>query len=134
MEYIRVSFLCSENDASSENEQLLSRSIDSDEEPASDKQSSTEANNPSQNLLDVGNKPDLCLLSLALIDHDRGCNRTPGVTAGQDHNVLSSNNVANSNHISNMNSINNNNNKTPGVGGWSFLKDLTRAKNDWKLN
>lgn len=105
----------SENDASSENEQLLSRSIDSDEEPASDKQGSTEANNPSQNLLDVGNKPDLCLLSLALIDHDRGCNRTPGVTAGQDHNALSSNNVANSNHISSMNSINNNNNKTPGM-------------------
>lgn len=127
-------FCCSENDASSENEQLLSRSIDSDEEPASDKQSSTEANNPSQNLLDVGIKPDLCLLSLALIDHDRGCNRTPGVAAGQDHNALSSNNVANSNHISNMNSINNNNNKTPGVGRWSFLKDLTRAKNDWKLN
>uniref|UniRef100_A0A3Q2ZA00 Ectodysplasin A receptor n=1 Tax=Kryptolebias marmoratus TaxID=37003 RepID=A0A3Q2ZA00_KRYMA len=34
-----------ENDASSENEQLLSRSIDSDEEPTSDKQGSTETTN-----------------------------------------------------------------------------------------
>lgn len=122
--------MCSENDASSENEQLLSRSIDSDEEPASDKQGSAEANNPSQSLLDVGNKPDLCLLSLALVDHDRGCSRAPGtVAAGQDHNAPSSNNVANSNHISSVTSINNNNNnKTPGVGRWSFLKDLARAK------
>lgn len=102
----------------------MSRSIDSDEEAASDKQASTEANNPSRSLLDVGNKPDLCLLSLALIDHDHGCNRTPGVTAGQDHNALSSNNVANSNHISSMNSINNNNNKTPGVGRWRFLNKI----------
>lgn len=120
----------SENDASSENEQLLSRSIDSDEEAASDKQGSNEANNPGQILLDVGNKPDLCLLSLALMDHDRGCSRTPGIAAGQDHNAPSSNNVAKSNHISSMNSINNNNisNKTPGVGRWSFLADLTRVE------
>lgn len=119
----------SENDASSENEQLLSRSIDSDEEAASDKQGSTEASNPSQSLLDVGNKPDLCLLSLALIDQDRGCNRTPGVPGGQDHSALSSNNVANSNHISSMNSINNNNNnKTPGVGRRSFLGRSNESK------
>lgn len=121
------SFLCSENDASSENEQLLSRSIDSDEEAASDKQGSAETNNPNLNLVNVGNKPDLCLLSLGLVDHDRGCNRTPSTAACQDQNTLSPNNVANSNHISSMNSINNNN-KTPGVGRWSFLKDLTRVE------
>uniref|UniRef100_A0A3B3V5T4 Ectodysplasin A receptor n=1 Tax=Poecilia latipinna TaxID=48699 RepID=A0A3B3V5T4_9TELE len=41
-DYIKCYFVCvcSENDASSENEQLLSRSIDSDEEPPSDKQGS----------------------------------------------------------------------------------------------
>ncbi|XP_067300786.1 tumor necrosis factor receptor superfamily member EDAR [Pseudorasbora parva] len=45
----------SENDASSENEQLLSRSIDSDEEAAQDKQA------------------DLCLLSLVHLTRDKTC-------------------------------------------------------------
>ncbi|XP_058990257.1 tumor necrosis factor receptor superfamily member EDAR isoform X4 [Mustela nigripes] len=45
----------SENDASSENEQLLSRSLDSDEEPASDKQGS----------------PELCLLSLVHLAREK---------------------------------------------------------------
>nr|XP_045002610.1 tumor necrosis factor receptor superfamily member EDAR isoform X3 [Jaculus jaculus] len=45
----------SENDASSENEQLLSRSVDSDEEPAPDKQGS----------------PELCLLSLVHLAREK---------------------------------------------------------------
>ncbi|KAM5252633.1 tumor necrosis factor receptor superfamily member EDAR isoform 1-T1 [Hipposideros larvatus] len=45
----------SENDASSENEQLLSRSMDSDEEPATDKQGS----------------PELCLLSLVHLAREK---------------------------------------------------------------
>uniref|UniRef100_A0A3B5MHH5 Ectodysplasin A receptor n=1 Tax=Xiphophorus couchianus TaxID=32473 RepID=A0A3B5MHH5_9TELE len=63
----------SENDASSENEQLLSRSIDSDEEPSSDKQGSVESASPNPNLclVDLGNKPDLSLLSLGLLDRSR---------------------------------------------------------------
>uniref|UniRef100_A0A3B3ZJ61 Tumor necrosis factor receptor superfamily member EDAR death domain-containing protein n=1 Tax=Periophthalmus magnuspinnatus TaxID=409849 RepID=A0A3B3ZJ61_9GOBI len=62
-----------ENDASSENEQLLGRSIDSDEEAALDKQGSADSTNPTPNLclVNVGNKPDLCLLSLGLLEHDR---------------------------------------------------------------
>ncbi|XP_030642450.1 tumor necrosis factor receptor superfamily member EDAR [Chanos chanos] len=47
----------SENDASSENEQLLSRSIDSDEEAAQEKQGAT----------------DLCLLSLVHLTRDKTC-------------------------------------------------------------
>ncbi|XP_050974387.1 tumor necrosis factor receptor superfamily member EDAR [Labeo rohita] len=47
----------SENDASSENEQLLSRSIDSDEEAAQDKQGAA----------------DLCLLSLVHLTRDKTC-------------------------------------------------------------
>lgn len=114
-----VFFMCSENDASSENEQLLSRSIDSDEEAASDKQGSAETNNPNLCLVNLGNKPDLCPLSMGLVDHDRGCNRTPTIGAGQDNNIPSPNHVASTNHISSVNAINNNN-KTPGVGRWRF--------------
>ncbi|XP_026109312.1 tumor necrosis factor receptor superfamily member EDAR [Carassius auratus] len=47
----------SENDASSENEQLLSRSMDSDEEAAQDKQGTA----------------DLCLLSLVHLTRDKTC-------------------------------------------------------------
>ncbi|XP_035378847.1 tumor necrosis factor receptor superfamily member EDAR isoform X1 [Electrophorus electricus] len=47
----------SENDASSENEQLLSRSMDSDEEAAQEKQGAT----------------DLCLLSLVHLTRDKTC-------------------------------------------------------------
>ncbi|KAA0715359.1 Tumor necrosis factor receptor superfamily member EDAR [Triplophysa tibetana] len=46
---------CSENDASSENEQLLSRSIDSDEEAAQDKQTAA----------------DLCLMSLVHLTREK---------------------------------------------------------------
>lgn len=55
----------SENDASSENEQLLSRSVDSDEEPAPDKQGS----------------PELCLLSLVHLAREKsaGNNKSAGV-------------------------------------------------------
>ncbi|XP_012377663.1 tumor necrosis factor receptor superfamily member EDAR isoform X3 [Dasypus novemcinctus] len=55
----------SENDASSENEQLLSRSMDSDEEPAPDKQGS----------------PELCLLSLVHLTRDKSStnNRSTGI-------------------------------------------------------
>ncbi|XP_072300164.1 tumor necrosis factor receptor superfamily member EDAR [Eucyclogobius newberryi] len=102
----------SENDASSENEQLLGRSIDSDEEAASDKQISADSNNPKPNLClgNVGNKPDLCLLSLGLLEHERVCNGTtsPGST------VPSPNHLSNINHINTMNALNNNN-KTPGM-------------------
>uniref|UniRef100_A0A8C7NYM1 Tumor necrosis factor receptor superfamily member EDAR death domain-containing protein n=1 Tax=Oncorhynchus mykiss TaxID=8022 RepID=A0A8C7NYM1_ONCMY len=50
----------SENDASSENEQLLSRSMDSDEEAALERQGAADPN-PSLCLLNLGTKPDLCL-------------------------------------------------------------------------
>ncbi|XP_060040226.1 tumor necrosis factor receptor superfamily member EDAR isoform X2 [Erinaceus europaeus] len=50
----------SENDASSENEQLLSRSMDSDEEPAPDKQGS----------------PELCLLSLVHLAREKPATTT----------------------------------------------------------
>jgi hypothetical protein len=55
----------SENDASSENEQLLSRSVDSDEEPAPDKQGS----------------PELCLLSLVHLAREKSVtsNKSAGV-------------------------------------------------------
>ncbi|KAF7666779.1 hypothetical protein LDENG_00090900 [Lucifuga dentata] len=108
----------SENDASSENEQLLSRSIDSDEEAASEKQGSVETSNPNPNvcLVNLSNKPDLCLLSLGLLDRDRACNGTPAIVAGSANSIPSSNNIsnqiANTNHISSLNAINNN--KTPG--------------------
>lgn len=113
--------VCSENDASSENEQLLSRSIDSDEEAASEKQGSTDTNNLNPNLCLVnrGNKPDLCLLSLGLLDRDRVCNGTPTITAGQANNIPSPNHISNTNHISSVNTINNNN-KAPGVGKRNF--------------
>lgn len=106
----------SENDASSENEQLLSRSIDSDEEATSDKQGSADNTNPNPNLclVNLGNKPDLCLLSLGLLDRARSCNGTPTSTTGQANNIQSSNHINNGNHISSMNAINNNN-KTPGM-------------------
>lgn len=109
-------FVLSENDASSENEQLLSRSIDSDEEAASEKQGSADSNNLNPNLCLVngGNKPDLCLLSLGLLDREHFCNGTPPVTAGQGNNILSPTHVTSTNHISSVNAINNNN-KTPGV-------------------
>ncbi|XP_061734787.1 tumor necrosis factor receptor superfamily member EDAR-like [Nerophis ophidion] len=85
-----------ENDASSENEQLLSRSMDSDEDSSLEKQGSLDANNlnPTLGLLNLGNKPDLCLLSLGLLDPDHGCNGTayvarnlpsPGHTGGVNH-------------------------------------------------
>ncbi|XP_004704487.1 tumor necrosis factor receptor superfamily member EDAR [Echinops telfairi] len=55
----------SENDASSENEQLLSRSMDSDEEPAVDKQGS----------------PELCLLSLVHLTREKSSpsNKSTGI-------------------------------------------------------
>lgn len=112
----------SENDASSENEQLLSRSIDSDEEPTSDKQGSAEITNPNTNLclVNLGNKPDLCLLSLGLLDRGRACNGNPNATASQANNIPNPNHISNVNHIANSNHISsvnalNNNNKTPGM-------------------
>ncbi|KAM7407636.1 hypothetical protein PAMA_003391 [Pampus argenteus] len=112
----------SENDASSENEQLLSRSMDSDEEAALEKQGSAETNtlNPNLCLVNLGNKPDLCLLSLGLLDRDRACNGTPNIATSSANNVQSPNHIGNvnhiagTNHISNVTSINNNN-KTPGM-------------------
>ncbi|XP_024143097.2 tumor necrosis factor receptor superfamily member EDAR isoform X2 [Oryzias melastigma] len=103
----------SENDASSENEQLLSRSIDSDEEPTSDKRRSSEATNHNLCQANMGNKPDLCLLSLGLLDHRVVCNGTPASAGGQTNNTPAPNHIASSN-VSSMNAINNNN-KTPGM-------------------
>ncbi|XP_058249690.1 tumor necrosis factor receptor superfamily member EDAR [Hemibagrus wyckioides] len=57
----------SENDASSENEQLLSRSIDSDEEAAQERQGAT----------------DLCLLSLVHLTRDKTCSNN---TANNNNN------------------------------------------------
>lgn len=115
-------YICSENDASSENEQLLSRSIDSDEEAGTEKQGSAETTNldPNLCLVNLGNKPDLCLLSLGLLDRGRVCNGTPGIAASQTNipspnHMNNVNRIASSNHISSVNGINNNN-KTPGVG------------------
>uniref|UniRef100_A0A673AY92 Tumor necrosis factor receptor superfamily member EDAR death domain-containing protein n=1 Tax=Sphaeramia orbicularis TaxID=375764 RepID=A0A673AY92_9TELE len=112
----------SENDASSENEQLLSRSIDSDEEAASDKQGSADNNNPNPNLclVNMGNKPDLCLLSLGLLDRDRACNGTPNIGTSPTNNISNSTHISNVNHLTSTNHINsmnaiNNNNKTPGM-------------------
>ncbi|KAM3607920.1 uncharacterized protein V6R79_016213 [Siganus canaliculatus] len=104
----------SENDASSENEQLLSRSIDSDEEAASDKQGSAETNNAKLCLVNLGNKPDLCLLSLGLLDRDRTCTGAPTITTDHGNTMSSPNHVASTNHVSSVNAINNNN-KTPGM-------------------
>ncbi|XP_068185969.1 tumor necrosis factor receptor superfamily member EDAR [Antennarius striatus] len=108
----------SENDASSENEQLLSRSIDSDEEAASEKQGSAESNSHNLCLVNMGNKPDLCLLSLGRLDQDRTCNGSPAMAAVRDNNSPGPNHIANTNHVSSANTINNNNNnntKTPGM-------------------
>ena len=101
--YLIFSLLPSENDASSENEQLLSRSMDSDEEAALERQGAADPN-PSLCLLNLGNKPDLCLLSLGLLDRDKtGSNPTSPINA---------NNISNGN----ANIINNNNyNKATGV-------------------
>uniref|UniRef100_A0AAY4DYN7 Tumor necrosis factor receptor superfamily member EDAR n=1 Tax=Denticeps clupeoides TaxID=299321 RepID=A0AAY4DYN7_9TELE len=61
----------SENDASSENEQLLSRSIDSDEEAAHEKQGAT----------------DLCLLSLVHLTRDKTCSTaSPTSTSSSNNN------------------------------------------------
>ncbi|KAM4609331.1 tumor necrosis factor receptor superfamily member EDAR [Polymixia lowei] len=111
----------SENDASSENEQLLSRSIDSDEEAASEKQGAADTNNPNPNLclLNLSNKPDLCLLSLGLLARDRTPNGT-AISANSANNISNANHIGNANqitnanHISNANAINNNN-KTTGI-------------------
>ncbi|NP_001098229.1 tumor necrosis factor receptor superfamily member EDAR precursor [Oryzias latipes] len=103
----------SENDASSENEQLLSRSIDSDEEPTSDKLRSSEATNHNLCQANVGYKPDLCLLSLGLLDHRVVCNGTPASAGSQANNTQAPNHITSSN-VSTMNAINNNN-KTPGM-------------------
>uniref|UniRef100_H2SET4 Ectodysplasin A receptor n=1 Tax=Takifugu rubripes TaxID=31033 RepID=H2SET4_TAKRU len=104
----------SENDASSENEQLLSRSMDSDEEAASDKQVAAERGEPSPCLVSLENKPDLCLLSLGLVDRDGGRGRTPAIIARPESSSLSINNVASTNHVSSMNAINSSN-KMPGM-------------------
>ncbi|XP_031662007.1 tumor necrosis factor receptor superfamily member EDAR isoform X1 [Oncorhynchus kisutch] len=91
----------SENDASSENEQLLSRSMDSDEEAALERQGAADPN-PSLCLLNLGTKPDLCLLSLGLLNKDKtGSNPTSPINA---------NNISNSNA-----NIINNNNKATGI-------------------
>ncbi|KAK2092900.1 hypothetical protein P7K49_029429 [Saguinus oedipus] len=60
------SLMRNENDASSENEQLLSRSVDSDEEPAPDKQGS----------------PELCLLSLVHLAREKSAtsNKSAGLS------------------------------------------------------
>ncbi|XP_071197407.1 tumor necrosis factor receptor superfamily member EDAR-like isoform X3 [Salvelinus alpinus] len=93
----------SENDASSENEQLLSRSMDSDEEAALERQGAADPN-PSLCLLNLGTKPDICLLSLGLLNRDKTVSNPTG--------PINANNISNSN----ANIINNNNyNKATGI-------------------
>ncbi|XP_057707439.1 tumor necrosis factor receptor superfamily member EDAR isoform X2 [Corythoichthys intestinalis] len=113
----------SENDASSENEQLLGRSIDSDEEATLEKQGSVaETNNltPNLGLINVGNKPDLCLLALGVQDSDSACNGTANVAANPNSNLPNPspmgnvNHISSANHISNVTAINNSN-KNPGM-------------------
>ncbi|XP_017164779.1 tumor necrosis factor receptor superfamily member EDAR [Poecilia reticulata] len=75
--------------------------------------------NPNLCLVDLGNKPDLSLLSLGLLDRGRTSNGAPIVAASHTINIQSPNHInsvnhiASSNHISSMNGINNN--KTPGM-------------------
>uniref|UniRef100_A0A8C1ZF14 Ectodysplasin A receptor n=1 Tax=Cyprinus carpio TaxID=7962 RepID=A0A8C1ZF14_CYPCA len=64
----------SENDASSENEQLLSRSIDSDEEAAQDKQGAA----------------DLCLLSLVHLTRDKTCSTNTNTISNNNNNTSTS--------------------------------------------
>ncbi|XP_061547958.1 tumor necrosis factor receptor superfamily member EDAR isoform X1 [Phycodurus eques] len=112
----------SENDASSENEQLLSRSIDSDEEATLEKQGSAETNNltPNSGLINLGNKPDLCLLTVGVLDTDHACNGTANLAASPKSNLPSPshmgsvNHIPSANHISNVTAINNSN-KNPGM-------------------
>ncbi|XP_077584281.1 tumor necrosis factor receptor superfamily member EDAR [Stigmatopora nigra] len=110
----------SENDASSENEQLLGRSIDSDEE---DKQGSTAERKtlpPDLGLNNMGNKPDLCLLTLGVQDSDSSCNGTTNVPSRANSNLNNPSQMSNVNHISSTNHVNivtaiNNSNKNPGM-------------------
>lgn len=74
--------LISESDASSENEQLLSRSIDSDEEAAQEKQEVT----------------DLCLLSLVTVPRDSVCSNN------HTNNNCTTNNCTNNNNCTNSSS------------------------------
>ncbi|KAI1885418.1 hypothetical protein AGOR_G00219950 [Albula goreensis] len=67
----------SENDASSENEQLLSRSIDSDEEAALDRQGAA----------------DMCLLSLVHLTRDKTCSSPTTTTTNNNNNATKSNGV-----------------------------------------
>lgn len=106
--------LRSENDASSENEQLLSRSMDSDEEASSDKQVLPESGEAGPRLINMENQPDLCLLSLGLVDRDGCCSGTSAIITCPESNNSSFNNVASTNHVSSMNTINSSN-KMPAV-------------------
>ncbi|MEQ2213728.1 hypothetical protein XENOCAPTIV_019882, partial [Xenoophorus captivus] len=74
---------------------LLSRSIDSDEEPSSDKQGSVENASPNSNLclVDLSNKPNLSLLSLGLLDRSRTSNGAPVVAASHAINIQSPNHI-----------------------------------------
>lgn len=88
--------------------------MDSDEEASTDKQVSAESSEPGSCLVNLENKPDLCLLSLGLVDRDGGCGRSPAIITCPESNSLSFNNVASTNHVSSMNTINSSN-KMPGV-------------------
>lgn len=88
--------------------------MDSDEEASSDKQVSSESGEPGPCLVNLENKPDLCLLSMGLVDRDRGCGRTPAIITCPESNNSSFNNVASTKHISSMSTINSSN-KMPGV-------------------
>lgn len=88
--------------------------MDSDEEASSDKQVSAESGEPGPCLVNLENKPDLCLLSLGLVDRDRGCGRTSAIITCPESNNSSFNNVASTNPVSSMNTINSSN-KMPGV-------------------
>ncbi|KAJ0005877.1 hypothetical protein NQD34_015771 [Periophthalmus magnuspinnatus] len=81
----------SENDASSENEQLLGRSIDSDEEAALDKQGSADSTNPTPNL-PISSVPSPNHLSninhISSMNALNNNNKTPGMLQSRRKNIL----------------------------------------------
>ncbi|KAM6970566.1 tumor necrosis factor receptor superfamily member EDAR [Aplochiton taeniatus] len=115
----------SENDASSENEQLLSRSIDSDEEATLERQGAADPN-PNLCLLNLGNKPDLCLLSLGLLNRDKtpNGNNTANNVVGSTSHLSNANHLSNACHLSNANAVNNNNNNSKATGIQSRRKKI----------
>lgn len=82
--------------------------MDSDEEASSDKQVSAESGGPGPCLVSLeNNKPDLCRLSLGLVERGGGGgHRTPAIVTCPESNNFSFNNVASTNNnVSSMTSV-----------------------------